>query len=153
MTKKEQVAYFAGLFDGEGCVFINKTWQNKRKLSPRYKLQVSITNSNPKPLIIIKQLYGGIISARRKNNEKYKAWYVWRVTTKSAENFLRDILPYLIIKKEEVELALIHRKFANKHRMDSQENKNIKHYTDEELKKQEKIRIELKELKRTAYVM
>lgn len=153
MTDKEQLAYIAGLFDGEGCVSISKTWP-KDRLNPRYKLCVTIANTNPKPLIIIKKLYGGYIYIGNKSPGR-KILYTWKIATKSTERFLGDILPYLIIKKEEVELALIHRKFINKYQENKHDNKNksVKCHTDEELKEQEKIKTQLQELKRVAYVM
>ena len=94
-------AYFAGFFDGEGCVnFINVG----RAATP----QVNIGNTVREPLDMAKELFGGNIYFR--SNEKYPQWqpsYLWNLGSRSdIKRFLLAILPYTCIKRPQIKLVL-----------------------------------------------
>ena len=104
LTKKEIIAFIAGLFEGEGSISIRnlseKSW-NKRT---DYSLLVRISNTDRALLDWVVANYGGKIYKSSCVNRK-TVW-AWLVSTKKAEAFLRDVMPYLICKKERAELAL-----------------------------------------------
>jgi hypothetical protein len=109
-----EIAYIAGLFDGDGCVGLytrNKTVSNSLELS------ASIGGTNPFPLIKCKDYFGGFIHIQgqrsTKKGYKYKTFWNWKVCARKAEYFLGQILNYLIIKKQEVEIALESRKLVD----------------------------------------
>lgn len=101
-----QVAYWAGLFDGEGCINIYRTKANsKSKTSrPSYTLQVSIDNTNEEVLKEIYETYGGTFYTRKRKNRT--RIYCVKLCSNKAIPFLTDILPYLRIKKSEAIIAL-----------------------------------------------
>lgn len=89
--------YIAGFFDGEGSIMIEPTHN--------YFLKVSIGNNNKEILEEIQKIFCGTISlAKRYDNNKNS--YIWVVKCKKAENFLKDILPFLKIKQEHAILGL-----------------------------------------------
>lgn len=109
---KELLAYFSGFFDGEGCIHIAKYKPRNKKT--QWQLRTLISNVNPGSLKLLKEIFGGKIYLQPGRGSRRKCWY-WIVTSKAAEEFLRLILPYLIIKKEEAILALEFRITKNKY--------------------------------------
>lgn len=91
--------YIAGFFDGEGCTM------NNRRGGYKYVLNVRIGNNNRDILDQIQNVIGGYICSRNavKTN---KIFYTLCLHTKGAYQFLISILPYLVVKKEEAEIAL-----------------------------------------------
>jgi hypothetical protein len=98
---KFQLNYIAGFFDGEGCIFI-KAIKNKC-IPPLKTIGVTITNNNPAVLKFIQKKFGGNIILKRNS-----AWQLY--SHPKIEYFLRAVIPYLKIKKEQAEVAL---KFIN----------------------------------------
>ena len=99
-------AYYAGLTDGEGYVGI-RTSKNKKgdKIYERYTLQITITNCDLRVLERAVSIWGGHIYETTSKNRIKTCWR-WNITSKEASNFLMDIWPYTIIKKEQIEIAL-----------------------------------------------
>jgi len=94
--------YYAGLFDGEGTVRIVKVARKE----PTYSVWVSI---NMCDAIMLKELFyvfGGSFYHYDSKNSKHRDLYSWIITTKKAYNFLKEIYPYAVIKKEQIRLAL-----------------------------------------------
>lgn len=90
------VAYFSGLFDGEGCVSIRQ--------SPRYKLSVSLGNKNYEVLELLQEHYGGGIYHH--STVKGSTCWAWRVNGVFSLEFLESILPYSIIKRDQIKLGI-----------------------------------------------
>jgi len=91
---KEKLAYFAGLFDGEGCV----------SASIGGCLQVTVGNTVIKPLTLGQKLFGGSVNGYSRKNRK--VCYTWRLCAKNGSNFLQCILPYLLIKDKQAILGI-----------------------------------------------
>ena len=105
------LAYIAGFFDGEGCIYINRWW-DKRRGCYEYALNIEVSNTNPAPLKILKEIFGGKVKEKSRNSTKTnwrKAWK-WVCKSRMSETFLEKMLPYLIIKQDEARLALEYRK-------------------------------------------
>ena len=101
------IIYFAGIFDGEGCVMIVKTMRIKRKeISPDYYLKLSISNTNKNIMEWIKDNIGGnyilYISKRQKEKDVYK----WFLSGERAYNLLIKIFPYSIIKNKQIKIGM-----------------------------------------------
>lgn len=108
LTKKEILAFIAGVFEGEGSISIsnlsNKSW-NKRT---DYSLKVRISNTDRPLLNWIVDKYGGKIHKSGTVNNKI-VW-AWSIHAQQAETFLKIMMPYLICKKERAKVALEFRK-------------------------------------------
>ena len=107
---KKNLAYIAGLFDGEGCVVIRKD----RKY---FRLEVRITNTNRKVIDYIHSFFNGDVIVYDKG--RYKTCYNLRFADGKGAKFLKSVLPYLIIKKEQAKLGIefqekVIRKIRNK---------------------------------------
>jgi len=93
----DKLAYVAGLFNGEGSIFILKANQT-------YFLCSSITNTNLPVLTELKELIGGQLS-EYPQTRKRRAFKL-RLESKVAKAFLEKVLPYLRIKREQAKLAI-----------------------------------------------
>lgn len=130
-----ELAYLAGFFDGEGYVGISNDRPKWAKGNVYLRLRVNITQKDDTVLSMLKDIYKGTI------NKGKDGIYKWYVDGNSAVIFLKDILPFLIIKKKQVELAL---EFAS---LQVGKSKTI-----EQKNRQQQIAVEIKELKRIQYV-
>ena len=98
-------AYFAGLFDGEGCISINKTSGGKRKYKRfGFQLRTSVTNTNLEVLYALQEKYGGKVYIREKSNAR--SYGNWITVSNQCINPLSLWLPHLIIKKNQATVAL-----------------------------------------------
>ena len=101
MTKKEKLIYLAGIIDGEGCVKL-ACHKIKRKYKIYYGCQkrCEVSNTSKKLIDWLYKNFGGhLISAKREGNRKLQ--YRWALRKKEIEEIFPQIIPYLIVKKEE----------------------------------------------------
>jgi LAGLIDADG-like domain len=92
-------AYLAGLFDGEGCVYIGA----KKGKQGQYQLVVTLTNSHKPTIDALHEQYGGIVQIHHRGLRRH---YAYALRSLKAKALLQDVLPYLRIKRAEAELAL-----------------------------------------------
>ena len=95
----EELAYTAGLVDGEGSVAI--CYDRKQ---PEYSLQVTVTNTHRETLEWLAEEYGGLVYAKKRYLPRRQC-YEWRIGAKRAMLFLEDIAPWMRIKTAQVALA------------------------------------------------
>jgi len=95
MDRNSLVAWAAGFFDGEGYVGIT------RHTTDGFALQVAVTQVDPRPLGVLRGLFGGSISG-----VKNRAIYQWRLSARAAAPMLKEILPFLRVKGEQAALGL-----------------------------------------------
>jgi len=99
-TITTDVAYIAGLFDGEGCVRIKHANQGGNS----YYVIAHITNTNKKMLDKVEGLFGG--NTRIQEKGRNKKVYNWYITSSEASDFLKVLSPFLIEKEEQAKLAI-----------------------------------------------
>jgi hypothetical protein len=103
---KPSIEYIAGFFDGEGHASIICDSARPRK-GPCYRIQLAITNTDVRPLMACRRLFGGSIHTRHKASRlSRKIVYQWYLSSRRAAQFLSVVLPHLIIKAEKARLAL-----------------------------------------------
>lgn len=94
-----EVAYLAGLFDGEGSIVIRKA--NRKLGGCGYGLAIMLGVNYKKVIYKIQESFGGSIAIA-----KSSAQYQWYCCGAKAGDILKLMLPYLEEKKEQAELAL-----------------------------------------------
>lgn len=94
-------AYAAGLFDGEGCVYIaaKGKWHYPRT-------DIGMTMKGKPLLEMMAKKYGGKLRRYRKATDKWEEAWTWTLLNRDTERFLRAIQPHLVIKHEQVRLTL-----------------------------------------------
>lgn len=107
--KEKREIYLAGFFDGQGNVYYNFLKDSKG----RTKFNVAFYQSGNKKEVneianIIRSLgmKVSIYGMRRSKKAKKKEYQIYITNRKDSEEFLRAILPYLILKKKQVKIAL-----------------------------------------------
>lgn len=97
--------YVAGLFDGEGYVYIFK---KVRGNSTGYYLSAGITMCHRPILEILHQQFGGHLNGSRAEllNPNHRTQFLWGLANKQAASFIKEIQPYVIIKKDEIDIGL-----------------------------------------------
>lgn len=142
--KKKNLNYMAGIVDGEGCIHVKKYKDiRKRTVSPSYELSVSISNCRYELIDYFKYYFGGMVQTI-KGNDKHNTSYRLYFFTWEAENFLKEILPYLFLKKEEAITALTFRKTYK-------QNVGSRKVPEKTIKIREECNIRLRELKRKTF--
>lgn len=126
----EEDIYFAGLFDGEGCVSINKTKGTKDKpySRPGFQLRISITNTNIEVLNKLQNTYGGNIYKRERKNAR--TYYDWVAASNQCLEPLKRWIPFLIIKKKQAEIAVSFQENRKTNKTDEEWNKEFSSYED-----------------------
>ena len=97
----EEIAWLAGLFDGEG----NIAWPRKDNI---HAVRVSIANTCIPLLDRCLEVTGtgAIVGSRNKNNPKHRPVWNWACYGDNARELLRVLLPWLIVKKQNALIVL-----------------------------------------------
>lgn len=103
-----ELAYIAGLFDGEGHVGLNRHYCAKgRTGAGRIRVICQIANTDKSMIDFVQTRFPSRTYAYfNHRNSKRKNYWNWMVVGENAVLFLRAILPFLITKKERALLAI-----------------------------------------------
>jgi len=109
--KKTQIAYMAGLFDGEGSVDYAKRWgtsatNKKRYLFRRIRCEMSMTDYE-----VIKWFHQTLGFGRvwtKKVPEGLKPQWRWACGFHDSYKFAKQMLPYAIVKYEKLKQIIDH---------------------------------------------
>ena len=90
--------YIAGLLDGEGCFSIRSNGRGSTFA------EISVKMSDPRPLELIRDIYGGSFKKRKKIPSNCKTQWDWYIRSTQKDfnsliKLLEDIQPYTIVKK------------------------------------------------------
>ena len=136
LAKETELAYAAGFFDGEGWITI-ETRRLKNQPNINWRLRIGAGQDSVEPLLIFQEIWGGtIIKAKTRANGKTS--HQWWLSTNMASRFLRDVLPYLIVKRRQAEIAI---EFRNG--IDGKVRPGVKGLSKEELDRRYLLRDEL----------
>jgi hypothetical protein len=114
LTEAEK-GYLAGIIDGEGCILMNR--EKGKKGDYIYRVFVTIANTSMKlhewleeklpGRGYVRQAYPGEKRSPTSHPERWKTSYNWTISgSRVAIVLLREIAPYLIIKREQAELLV-----------------------------------------------
>lgn len=99
LTRDQWLIWAAGFFDGEGCISII---QHKSTL--RRYLQVTAAQADLRPLRILQALFGGRLKPHKQSTNR--PVFFWTTSCRQASNALSEMLPYLVVKKDQADCAL-----------------------------------------------
>ncbi len=121
MISSEDIAYIAGLFDGEGSIYYAKRIEKKKKhngkgyrtsMSQRISMEVTMTDES-----VIRWLHevlkvGTVVrkprKGLRKDGTKYLMQYKWRCTFRDAYYVCCLLFPYAHTKLEKIQKIIDH---------------------------------------------
>ena len=108
------LAWAAGFIDGEGSIAVYK--RNRRDRWKDHALRISVVNTDPRPLKELQRLFGGSIQWCHKPGPKHPNWkpsWAWVGSHRVAESCLVRIIPWLVAKREQAELAILSRRLVS----------------------------------------
>lgn len=102
-----QLAYMAGIIDGEGCFHIGQANTNyKGKITRHHRCCLKIDNTEEILITWILDTFKGLNSARNRWTSKRKyerTIHTWVATGDRLRDLCEQILPYLVVKKRHCE--------------------------------------------------
>lgn len=119
--KKTDLAYAAGIIDGEGCIGIWRKLQQQRYLS--YDMRVTVSMIDEWLPNWLRFAFGGSITYHKSKQKNRQPQWQWRITANQALAFLILILPYLTIKRPQAELAIAFQQASYRATNKTDENK------------------------------
>jgi len=116
--KSTDLAYMAGIVDGEGCFYIGKVPKKAGDgyVSEHYRGLLKIDNTNQRLINWIDNVFSGTASARCRTTSSKKFErdiFTWNSTGDRLLDICEQLLPYLVIKKEQCEIMIKFRKTYN----------------------------------------
>lgn len=109
MDDELQIAYLAGIIDGEGTITIHRHRQHNR---PTYQMRPRLIVSNTNRLLLgeLQRRHGGTVitnNQRKKHKPHHKDVYLWRVCgTDELFALIQKLRPHLIVKGALAEVML-----------------------------------------------
>jgi len=109
--KNIDLAYMAGMFDGEGCICIGKAKVKNNRKGIRFALYLSLGMANKYIPELFYLTFGGRILKIPPHStdlvkNAFKTQWTWRIDAQKAILCLKVLLPYLRLKRNEAELAI-----------------------------------------------
>jgi len=109
------VAYIAGLFDGEGCVsykqYMRKRPHNKKSY-PTWQIRLEIAMTDKSILIWVNEMLGvGTVGEKRYKTKYTKGWkkqWRWRCSHRDAFKVCCLLFPYAHVKLSEIQKIIQH---------------------------------------------
>ena len=102
MPTKLEYAYLAGIMDGEGTFGIYRSKDGRN-----HHLRCYVVNTDPKLITWLYDTFGGLVYSRKsKKNPHWKLKYEWVLCKGETVDLVELLLPYLIIKRDQAELAI-----------------------------------------------
>jgi hypothetical protein len=140
MLSIADLAWTAGIIDGEGSIFIMKQTREDRSRDTNYILRVSVQSTDPYMTAQLKQMFpdGAEFTVHIDNRENCSDTLKWQLNGKKAARFLKEILPFMRVKTEQAKLAIEFQTATKKH---------WRHMVPEDYKKQEEMYFALKQAK------
>ena len=112
---KEEIAWFAGLFDGEGSIVLAR----RDRYAGSKAARIVIYNNVLELLERIIEFTGvGVIHERKSKNPKHADSYYWQCGGGEAMAILRQVRPWLIVKAARANAVLEGRTFERQTRWD-----------------------------------
>lgn len=144
MIEPVALAYVAGIIDGEGTVFISKGKPAKDRISASYVACVRVGNTDKRLIDFLYATFGeGGVHSRVMPSDKWKTCWMWATTGPAAGRVARAVRPYLVLKRQQVDLLL---EFLDGFKSFELNGRNG--VSEEELIRRETLRQKIRELNR-----
>jgi hypothetical protein len=103
----EELAYLAGIVDGEGCIGAAFLRDKRRNRSASVMFTVRVHMTDRQPIDLLSELYGGrIINYQDNRLAPRRPGFIWQGYSGRGATLLQDILPYLRVKRGQAEAFL-----------------------------------------------
>lgn len=100
------LAYAAGIIDGEGTIGITEYAVRKDRKSPQFRCYVSMAMTDPTLPMWFAQSFGGTAHGYDARQPQQKGFTRWAVQNRKAADVCALLLPYLRLKKQQAHLLV-----------------------------------------------
>jgi len=106
--KRTDIAYAAGLMDGEAYIGIKKSqaYKCQGRKTPGYHARIQIRMVDEAAIKFIAELLGGWYYKEKAHSVKGRPLYCYQCSDLKAEQVLKKLLPFLKVKKPTTEVVL-----------------------------------------------
>ena len=115
LPTKEDCAYAAGVMDSDGSISINRNRRANRRI--QFIVTCKVSQTNNASIKFLQSRWGGTSYCYDQkvnpNIPNRKPIHTWRLNSRQTDQFLHDIYPYLVMKKEQARLCKIARAFMS----------------------------------------
>lgn len=102
----EDMAYAAGIIDGEGCIYLDKHQDKRSNRSMGYVLRVKVAMTDFDVPFWLEKLFGGWVGFNNFDNDpSRRPQAIWGMASTQAIEFLEIIEPYIKIKLPQTYIA------------------------------------------------
>lgn len=98
MPAETDLAWAAGIFDGEGCLTLVPTPKRRR-----FAVRVAVGQKYSPVVKRLREIFGGDVG--QYGTGRHRQWR-WKVENLAAESVLQQVRPYLVLKGEQADLLL-----------------------------------------------
>ncbi len=108
MSTPTEIAWAAGFMDAEGCLSIRK-YKVPRGIHYSHQLDIHLSNTCEEALIKFQEIVGVgniYLMKRRGAPAHWKPSWQYQCNAHKAEGVVHLLLPYLVVKRKEAEVAL-----------------------------------------------
>lgn len=102
------LAYGAGLIDGEGTIGISELSPGGRsriRRSPEHRIYVAVTMTEEVAIRWLHLTFGGHFQRLKPRQPQHKPTFRWSMSSETAASFCELIAPYLKLKRQQAEIA------------------------------------------------
>ena len=104
---KVQIAYIAGIIDGEGSISLYRQPSKTCTRGFRHRVSVVVTNTDYRLMTRLKTWFGGHVGKEQRLLNYRKQCYRWQLNAVNEQcTFLKTIEPFLLLKKKHAQLCL-----------------------------------------------
>lgn len=119
--KKIDLAYCAGIMDGEGYIGIKKTkpYKTQGRTTPGYHARIQVRMVDEPAIAALVGLFGGKTYREKPHANNGRPLHCWSISDAKAEATIRLVLPFLRVKVQQARIVLDLRKLqreGRKHR-------------------------------------
>ena len=147
------LAYIAGLMDGESYIGIKKSkaYDCTKRRTPGYHARIQIRMVDEPAIKFIAETLGGWYYKEKPHSHKGRLLYCYQASEKRAQEIIKVLLPFLKVKQRPAQIVLELRELQSngkKHRTKVTEYRNHKCFSDEYVAQCEALYLRCKELNR-----
>jgi len=107
---KTQLAYLAGVLDSDGTIGIKKATYSMRVIGdstqPTYSERIHVRQVERAALELFSAIFGGNIGSEKPSTRRGRMLWRWGLTDAKAASALRELLPFLRIKRQQAKNCL-----------------------------------------------
>lgn len=116
----DQLAYLAGILDGEGCFVIGCYAFSKKTGVPHFHTTIQVTSTDKILIEWLVNNFGGKLSSyteKQMANNCKRIPFRWTIFSDRVKHLCECVMPYLVIKKEQAQVMIEMRNTFEKTRM------------------------------------